>query len=90
MYDEQCQQSGIQNKAKKWAHLVIVPSMSEMTTWSVESQTNMRAAHPGTPVVESENVIVFAPGFKFSDFCQAKKNQNCGRSCIIQTNELIR
>lgn len=59
--------------AKKRAHLVIVPSISETTTWSVESQTNMRAAHPGTPVVESENVIVFAPGFRFSDFCKAKK-----------------
>lgn len=58
---------------KKPAHLVIVPSISETTTWSVESQTNMRDAHPGAPVVESENVIVFAPGFRFRDFCQAKK-----------------
>lgn len=54
------------------AYLVIVPSISETTTWSVESQTNMRAAQPGAPVVESENVIVLAPGFRFNDFCQLK------------------
>lgn len=47
----------------------MVPSMSEMSTMSVESQTKIRAVHAITPDVERENVIVFAPAFKLSAFC---------------------
>lgn len=49
------------------SYFVMVPSMSEMTTWSVWSQTNRRAVHAAAPVADSENVILFAPGFKSSD-----------------------
>ena len=42
--------------------------MSEITTRSVESQTKMRAVVADTPVADKENVIEFAPGFKFNDF----------------------
>jgi hypothetical protein len=48
---------------------VIVPSMSETTTESSYSQTNIRAVHAVAPVNERENVIVFAPGFRSKDFC---------------------
>ena len=54
------------------AYFVMVPSMSEMTTWSVCSQTNSRAVHAAAPVADSENVILFAPGFRSSDFCQVR------------------
>lgn len=46
--------------------MVIVPSISEMTIWSVESHTNIRAVHAATPELESEKVIVFAPGSRLS------------------------
>ena len=49
-------------------YFVMVPSMSEMTTWSVCSQTNRRAVHAATPVADRENVMLFAPGFRSSDF----------------------
>lgn len=49
-------------------YFVIVPSISEMSTLSVCSQTKMRAVHAMTPEADSENVIVFAPGFKSSVF----------------------
>lgn len=52
---------------KATTYLVIVPSISDMTITSVDSHTNIRAVHAMTPVVESENVIVLAPGFKLSD-----------------------
>jgi hypothetical protein len=52
-------------------HLVIVPSMSETTTRSVESHKKMRAVHAMTPVVDNENVIVLAPVFKSRDFCES-------------------
>ena len=42
----------------------------------------MRAAHPGVPVVESENVIAFAPGFRLSDFCQANRMRAVNDHCI--------
>lgn len=48
------------------AHLVIVPSISEMTMWSVESHTNILAVHAATPELESEKVMVFAPGSRLS------------------------
>lgn len=48
--------------------LVIVPSMSDTTIWSAESQTNSRAVQAATPVAEREKVIVLAPGFKSKDF----------------------
>jgi hypothetical protein len=50
------------------AHLVIVPSMSEMTIWSAASQTKIRAVQVTTPVAERENVIEFGPFFKLSSF----------------------
>jgi hypothetical protein len=43
--------------------------MSETTTRFVESHKKMRAVHAMTPEVESEKVMVFAPDFRLSDFC---------------------
>lgn len=42
--------------------------MSDTTTESVWSQTNILAVHAVAPVEERENVMVFAPDFKFRDF----------------------
>src|ERR1700678_2782112 len=50
------------DKQKIEPHLVMVPSISETTTRSVESQTNIRAVAATAPVADRENVIVFAPG----------------------------
>ena len=49
-------------------YFVIVPSISEITTRSVESQTKIRAVAATAPEVESEKVIEFAPGRRFRDF----------------------
>jgi hypothetical protein len=49
--------------------LVIVPSISETTTRSVDSQTKIRAVVADAPVADKEKVIEFAPGLKFNDFC---------------------
>jgi hypothetical protein len=49
-------------------YFVIVPSISDMTTISFESHTKIRAVQAITPVVDNENVMVFAPGFKLSAF----------------------
>lgn len=49
---------------------MIVPSISDMSTRSVESHTNIRAEHAIAPVVERVNVMVLAPGFRFNDFCK--------------------
>lgn len=49
--------------------LVIVPSMSETTTWSFASHRNMRAVHAMAPDADNENVIGFGPAFKSSCFC---------------------
>lgn len=49
-------------------NLVIVPSISETTTRSVDSQTKIRAVVADSPVADREKVIEFAPGFKFNDF----------------------
>ena len=32
------------------------------------SHTNIRAVHAATPVADSENVMVFAPGLRLRDF----------------------
>lgn len=50
------------------SYLVIVPSMSDTSTRSVESQTKIRAVHAMVPEVESEKVIELGPGFRLSDF----------------------
>ena len=50
------------------SYLVMVPSMSDTTTESVCSQTNIRAVHAVAPVDEREKVMVFAPDFRLSDF----------------------
>ena len=50
------------------AYFVIVPSISEITTRSVESQTKIRAVAATAPEVESEKVIELAPGRRFRDF----------------------
>lgn len=52
-----------------YTHFVIVPSISEITTKSVDSQTKIRAVHATAPEVDSEKVIVLAPGFKLRLFC---------------------
>lgn len=48
--------------------LVIVPSISETTIWSVASQTNMRAVQVAAPVAEIEKVIELGPFFRLSCF----------------------
>ena len=50
------------------AYFVIVPSISEMTTLSVCSQTKMRAVQAMTPEADNENVIEFAPDLRFNVF----------------------
>lgn len=52
----------------KVTYFVIVPSMSEITIESVDSQTNIRAVHATTPDADKENVILLAPGFSSSFF----------------------
>lgn len=47
---------------------MIVPSMSDTSTRSVDSHTKMRAVHAMVPEVDSEKVIEFGPGFRLSDF----------------------
>ena len=47
---------------------MIVPSMSEMTIWSVHSLTNSLAPQAATLVGDSEKVTEFAPGLRCSDF----------------------
>ena len=42
--------------------------MSEMTIWSVHSQTNSLALQAATPVDDSEKVTEFAPGLRCNDF----------------------
>lgn len=55
-----------QNKQKN--NFVIVPSISEMTTRSVESQTNIRAVAAIAPEADKEKVIALAPGRRLRDF----------------------
>lgn len=47
---------------------VMVPSMSDTTTESEESQRKIRAVQAITPEAERENVIVLAPFFRLSCF----------------------
>jgi hypothetical protein len=47
---------------------VIVPSISDTTTRSVESHTNIRAVQAGTVELDNEKVIVLAPGLRLRDF----------------------
>jgi len=47
---------------------VIVPSISDTTTRSVESHTNIRAVHAGTVELDKENVMVLAPDLRLRDF----------------------
>jgi hypothetical protein len=49
-------------------HFVIVPSMSEMTIWSVSSHKKMREVQVASPEYDdvTENCTVFGPGFKLS------------------------
>ena len=49
-------------------NLVIVPSISETTTKSVESHTKILAVQTIAPVTEREKVILLAPGFRFNVF----------------------
>lgn len=49
-------------------YLVIVPSISETTTKSVESHTKILAVQTIAPVIEREKVILLAPGFRFNVF----------------------
>jgi hypothetical protein len=49
-------------------YLVIVPSMSEMTIKSVESQTKMRAVHATAPEADKLKVILFGPDLSSSAF----------------------
>jgi len=42
--------------------------MSEMTTRSVESQTNIRAVAAIAPEADKEKVIALAPGLRLRDF----------------------
>ena len=49
-------------------HFVIVPSISDTTTKSVESHTKMRAIHAIAPEAEREKVMELAPAFRLSDF----------------------
>lgn len=48
---------------------MMVPSMSEMTIESVESQTKIRAVHAAAPDAESEKVMLFDPTLRSSAFC---------------------
>lgn len=50
------------------AYFVIVPSISEITTESVQSHTNNRAVHATAPVADKEKVMLFAPGLRSRDF----------------------
>lgn len=52
----------------KLTYLVIVPSISDITTRSVESHTKIRAVAAMAPEADNENVIAFAPGLRLSDF----------------------
>lgn len=49
-------------------YLVIVPSISDTTTESVDSQRKMLAVHAVSPESERENVMEFFPGFKSNCF----------------------
>lgn len=70
---------------------MIVPSISEITTRSVESHTKIRAVHAMAPEVERENVIVLAPGLRFRAFCKIKI-ESISRDCdlMVKTHELVR
>lgn len=57
---------------------MIVPSMSETTTWSVDSQRNIRAVHATAPDAEREKVIVFEPALRSNAFYKMLMDQtNC-------------
>lgn len=72
-------------------YLVIVPSISDTTTKSVDCHTKMRAVHAMTPEADSENVMVLAPDFKFNDFYeQVSLTDSLARRRRHATYKLIR
>lgn len=54
---------------------MIVPSISEITTRSFESQTNIRAVAAIAPEADKEKVMAFAPGLRLRDFWTVKIDQ---------------
>ena len=69
---------------------VIVPSISDTTTESVWSQTNILAVHAVALVDERENVTVFAPGLRFRDSCCPHQyNSWSSMSIIRSTHQLL-
>lgn len=52
----------------RYTHLVMVPSMSEITTKSVESHIKILAVQATAPLMECEKVIELGPGFRLRDF----------------------
>lgn len=61
-------------------YFVIVPSISEMTIWSVLSQRKIRAVQTANPEYDdvTENWTVFGPGLRHSCFCKTMR-QSCTR-----------
>lgn len=66
------------------AHLVIVPSMSEITTWKSDSHRKTREEHVAIPEYDerTEKEMVFMPFFSLSVFCGIDGQQRSTQAAV--------